>query len=514
MRSQRTWVRVAVPAAAALAASALAVLSSPAGYAEETPSPKPSTTPEPTASPEDTTPPGSQPTTHPAATDMAVRIATDKVAVDSKGKLMRVDVLNAGPETAKHVTLTIDLSKLGDQVELKVHEDPACQTRGRTITCAYDAIRAGGTRVAAFKVKPRAGAKPGDAGTVKATVSAKNSLDSDRGNNTDSAAISIVDSAIDLVAAVEDIGPVKPGGTTVLKWAFGNHGDTAAKGISLKATLPPYATFTDTYRDCTTSKNRRELVCTAKDVVISPGDEIYWNSPGVEPVHVKVAPDAPGPISLGMGSFVAASIGEVSPQPVEGSGAEMMATKSGRAKPSEVDGDDNSAGFAVLTKENPADLAVSANKASGQVGDVVKVTLSVRNNGPADANGFHATVAVPKGTKLTKVPRACSYHADKRTLHCKAGDMLDKGRTAKQDLLLRITSDKLENGSAKVATNVIPDRKKGNNSTPVNVTIGTGGSGGGLPVTGVSLTAVIAGGALAVLLGGVLFLVARRRRPS
>src|SRR5690606_33245360 len=193
-----------------------------------------------------------------------------------------------------------------------------------------------------------------------------------------------------------------------------------------------------------------------------------------------------------------------------------MAVKSGSKKPSEVDGDDNSAAFAVLTKKNPVDLAVSATKASGKVGDVVKVRVTVRNNGPADANGFAATVALPKGTKLAKVPQACDYNSDRRTLLCNAGNMIDKGgKPAKQDLLLRITSDEVSAGSVKVKSNV-PDRNKGNNSARIQISLGEGGgSGGGLPVTGVSLTGVIAAGAVAVVLGGVLALLARRRRvPS
>src|SRR5690606_9119206 len=130
----------------------------------------------------------------------------------------------------------------------------------------YDAIKAGATKVTGFKLTPVAGAKPGDAGTVKAAIWAKDNKDPEAGNNADSAAITVVKSAIDLVAAAEDLGPVKPGKTAQLKWAFGNHGDRAAKGVSLKFTLPRYATFADNFRDCTRSKNRREMVCTAKDV--------------------------------------------------------------------------------------------------------------------------------------------------------------------------------------------------------------------------------------------------------
>ncbi|MGH3647357.1 MAG: hypothetical protein ACRDTM_09295 [Micromonosporaceae bacterium] len=510
MRPQPIWARIAV---ACTAGAALTLLAGQA-YAEESPSPQPSDSASPTpstpASPVNPQPPRPKPT----SADLAVRIATDKVAVDSAGKVMRVDVLNSGPDAARDVTLTLDLSGLGDNVELGVHEDPACEQSGKTIVCGYEEIRAGANRVAAFKIKPKSGAEPGAAGTVKATVAAKQVKDADTGNNTDTVTIQIVDSAVDLVAAAEDIGPVKPGKSAQLKWAFGNFGDTAAKGISIKFSLPAYATFVETYSDCTTSRNRRELVCTAEDVVVEPGVVISWNGEGVRPLHVKVAADAPGPISLGQGSFVSAALGEVEPQPVSGAGARMMAAESGTRSAPDVDGDDNSASFAVLTKENPADLAVSVPAASGQVGDTVKVTVTVKNNGPADANGFTATIALPTGTKLAEVPQACTHDKEAATLSCQAGNSLDTGKTAKQDLMLKIASRDLENGSVRVATNKIPDHKPGNNKTEIAVSIGTGGSGGGLPVTGTSLTAVIGGGAAAVLLGVVLYAFARRRRTS
>ncbi|MGH3711899.1 MAG: hypothetical protein ACRDT4_00300 [Micromonosporaceae bacterium] len=510
MRPHRTWARIAVPCIAA----GLALLSAPA-YAEETPSPLPSGTasPAPSQSGEPHTRP--EPTTPTrATTDLAVRIATDKVAVDSTGKVMRVDVLNNGPDAATDVTLTLDLSQLGDNVELGVHEDAACERSGKTITCGYAEIKAGATRITAFKIKPKGGAEPGPAGTAKASVEAKQQSDPDTDNNADTVAIQIVDSAVDLVAAADDVGPVKPGQSAQLKWAFGNFGDTAAKGITLKFSLPAYATFAESYSDCTTSKNRRELVCTAENVVLQPGEIILWNSPGVRPLHVKVAGDAPGPISLGRGEFVSAALGEVEPQPVEGSGATMMAADSGTRSAPEVDGDDNSATFGVLTKANPTELAVSVPAASGQVGDTVKVTVTVKNNGPADANGFLATIALPSGTTLAQVPRACSYDKAATTLTCHTGNMLDSGKTAKQDLLLTITSKNLDNGWVRIATHKIPDRVPGNNMAEIAVSIGTGGGGGGLPVTGASLTGVIGGGTAAVLLGVVLYALARRRRTT
>ncbi|MGH3738435.1 MAG: hypothetical protein ACRDT6_22930 [Micromonosporaceae bacterium] len=510
MRPQPTWARLAL---ACTTGAAVALLSGPA-YAEESPSPQPSDSASPSTS---ASPTESAPKPKPTSTDLAVRIATDKVAVDSSGKMMRVDVLNAGPETATGVMLTLDLSKLGENVELLVHEDPACERSAKQIVCTYEKIRSGGTRFTVFKIKPKSGAKPGSAGTATATVESKDQKDPEAGNNTDTVAIQIVDSAVDLVAAANDVGPLKPGESAQLEWAFGNFGDTAAKGITLKFSLPAYATFAEDYAECTRSKNRREMVCTAKDVVVNPGDVIAYNSPGVKPLHVKVAADAPGPITLGHGAFVSAALGEVEPQPVAGSGAEMMASaESGRKGAPEVDGDDNNAAFAVLTKENPADLAVTAPAASGQVGDTVKVTVTVKNSGPADANGFAATMVLPKGTTLAEVPAACTYAKATTTLTCQAGDMLDTGKSARQDLMLKITSADLGKGSVKVATHKIPDRKPANNTAPLVVSLGSGagGSGGGLPVTGTSLTAVIGGGVAAVLLGAVLFLLARRRRTT
>lgn len=517
MRPQRTWARFGVPAAAALAAAALAgaALSSPA-HAEETPSPQESQSSSPTSSPT-TRPEPTQPQPKPAAADIAVRIATDKVAVDSKGKVMRVDLANHGPDAADTVTLTLDLSGLNSQVQVLPHEDKSCARQGKTITCSYEKIRAGATRVTAFRIKPVDGAKPGSAGKVKAAVKAGNVTDPATSNNTDSAAVQIVDSAVDLVAAAEDVGPVKPGGTGVLTWALANQGDTAAKGITLKFSLPAYAKFTDSYRECTYSKNRRDMVCEAPDAVMQPGQLIMWNDEGVRPVHVKVAADAPGPISLGHGQFVASAHGEIEPQPVAASGdtamlapAESRSTSQRRAK--DVDGDDNSATFAVLTKENPADLAVSASKAAGKVGDTVQVRVTVRNHGPADANGFEAKIALPTGTRLVGVPKACSLDKADRTLHCRAGDFLDKGKSAHQDLKLKISSEERQHGWVRVSTNQIPDQKQGNNKAEIRIAEPSGGSGGGLPVTGVSLTAAIGGGAAAVLLGATLFLLARRRR--
>ncbi|MGK5445307.1 LPXTG cell wall anchor domain-containing protein [Micromonospora sp. URMC 105] len=189
-----------------------------------------------------------------------------------------------------------------------------------------------------------------------------------------------------------------------------------------------------------------------------------------------------------------------------------------------------------VTGDNPADLSAKGATGSGKVGDVVRVSPSFTNLGPAVLeyqDGPLFRVSVPQGTTAVEVSGDCQpYISDDkwdpwngnwgesgaREYGCVASET-PKGRKYPYEFALRI--DKVIPGvTGPVAVRLAgdPNRKNDHATIVVNPTgvggdTGSGGNGGGtLPITGES-TALVAGiGGLLLAAGVGGYVVARRRR--
>lgn len=522
--NRRTWTRAGSGLVAALAAAALVGLAAPA-HADETPSPSaPAPTEASPSSPAEPTTPGGptrggsttapKPAGKAPSADLSISVASSRIALGATEKVLRVDVRNEGPAVAQKVTVVVDVAALSNDVDVVVPSGYCKINNEQTkATCSFGELPVIGGKILDFRLVPRTVSQTGPLGTMTMSISS-DTPDPNAANNTDTVDVSVSDRGVDLMAVASDISAVKPGRTAVLDFAVRNFGSRGVDGVSLKVTLPQYVSVPANlqYFDCTYSRNGREIVC-RDDVSLAPGEWYTWHED--TPFLVSVSPDAPGPVNLGTGLLTAAGENEFDAEAVRGSKAlRSVVGKASRKSLTDADPGDNSDAFRVTTAENPADLAVTASKANGNVGDTVTVTVKVTNNGPADSSGFTATVTAPDGTELVNTPKACAVKTPGKVYVCQAGNFLDKGEVAEQDFSFKITSAKV-GGNGKVAiAGKIPDRRTANNTAKIRINDTGGGGGGGLPVTGAQVSLVAGAGAALLLAGAAMVLLARRRRTA
>ena len=556
MNARHHRVVAGVSAGAVSLFAALAMTTLPAYADDPSPDPSESASAEPSGEPTPTDPPagespkpGDSPTTgdpssgnpsnpdappapaddpspgeEPSLVDLAVAAPGSKVTVGSKGKWIRIDVDNMGYETAKNVTLTLELGDLSDAVEVELPgEERGCEITGTTSVCYYPDLAPGDIDTfVRFKVTPKPDAKEGPVGTVHAEV-ASDAVDAAPENNKADLAIELVGSGPDLTAWAAPIGPVKPGKIALPEFEFDNQGDRATGGFSFTITLPPYASFVDRIEECSYSMGGQKVSCADSEFPMEPGDGGYLIP---EFFRVKVAKGAPGPVVLGRGAFTVAPLGSGAELKAAGAGGSSFVRRVGGVRALDsgdaVEGD-NTVTFPVKTKKNPADLAIKASPAYGEKGDTVKVTFTVVNHGPADLTQFHFLLTAPVGTQIKGEPPNldCGPNVgddiDNGELDCWYHRPVRGGKAVNFAVAFEITADEVgDNGRARVFSATIGgDPNPRNNLVKVQIlppSAAPGGGGGGLPVTGASLGGLFGAGAVTLLLGGALVMAARWRR--
>ncbi|MQA24650.1 MAG: hypothetical protein GEU94_04090 [Micromonosporaceae bacterium] len=556
-RQRRAVARVAAGAVSLFAALAMTTLPAYADDpAESSESPSPSASPEPT--PTDTPPAsespepgdGAKPADPPSGTpsepgdapeppaggdgeageedegpqvDLAVSTPGSKVTVGSPGKFVRVDVDNWSPNPAKNVQLTVEVGDLSDQVDVELPgEDFECEVEGSTSVCQYPDLAGNDTDTFVnFKVTPKPDAKEGPAGTVRLTLTSDNP-DSDPDNNKADVEIELVGPGPDLTAYAAQVGPVKPGKTVKPDLAFVNQGDQPSGGFSLTITLPRHASFTERVSGCSYSSGGRKVSCADSDFPLEPGEGAFLHP---DAFRIKVAKGAPGPLVLGRGAFTVHPLGSASNAKVARDNGSSLVSRTGGARVAgagdAVEGD-NTVTFPVKTSKNPADLAIKTSTAYGEKGDTVKVKFTVVNHGPADLTQFHFMLTAPVGTDIKGVPSNldCGPEVgddiENGELDCWYHRPLPGGKAVSVTVAFEITADEVgDHGRARVFSATIGgDPNPRNNLVKVQILPpgAAPGSGGGLPVTGASLGGLFGAGAMALLLGGALVMVARWRR--
>lgn len=199
----------------------------------------------------------------------------------------------------------------------------------------------------------------------------------------------------------------------------------------------------------------------------------------------------------------------------------------------EIDNRDNWADSS-WTIDTPFDLAAIGADLAGGVGDVVPAKLGVKNTGPSSANSVSSAepilmfgVTVPEWAKLVGVPKECEAiekvgdgyegrgHKPGFTYyHCwNHGYFIGAGETYALDFKFEITGDSGADGVSTLTPigrwEPWSDANNANNEAKI---AHAGGTGGGLPVTGVQVGLVAGVGGALVALGVVVFMMARRRR--
>ncbi|MEV4540932.1 peptidase [Micromonospora echinaurantiaca] len=475
--------------------------------------------------------------------------------VDNSGTTVGMYVYNYGEATATAVTVTLDLSKVADSVIASVPEwNEDCKLADAKVTCTIGMLQAGQvTTVHPLSLTSRQGATPGDAGSVTVTIDGAED-DMLPGNDTTTFPVTVVPSGPDLVAAADDLNseddPVGPGDVVPLYAGVANEGDTAATNFTIRVSVPTGATFVERYNDCTytdyypkdTGKpyvyGPGEVTCTVP-VTLEPGDGLllFDDQTGKSLFNVTFGRNLHGPYQH-YGFLEVALTGEArAPKNTvraEGTGPsfadavrkqQAKARNAGLDAQRELDESDNLADFRFWSRKNTLDIAVTAPAVRGAVGQTIDLTYEIINNGPSDGGGPSVLITAPTGTVLLPSPEWCwtdgtdyETRPESAKLRCNFESEFPAvasgyGRI-KATVQLKIKSTPGEDGTIEAHSVVggSEEAKPENNTARIVITSDSGGSGGGLPITGARAGVLAGAGAGVLALGAVLLVLFRRRR--
>ncbi|SBT53682.1 LPXTG cell wall anchor domain-containing protein [Micromonospora narathiwatensis] len=475
------------------------------------------------------------------------------VATGTAGKVEDGIIYASAPVLLHDLTVRYDFSDLAGKIDVTAYEDTIgeCTSPSKHVLLCTSMWEVGVEEwglagIFPVQLTPTDTAKDGDSGKLKMTVSAAG-IDAIAHESTVR-----VGEGVDLAAGAPTELSLAPGKSFTAPLSVTNAGGTTAKGATVVF-----------YNDYGLNAGKRFSNCTYV------GNELR-TCQFKEDLPAGTTFSATLPYVLGADSFAPGlKYGEVvwmTPAEFEdfqryinhfeatigkpGTDGELTlaeaSAKMSKAVQADTQPDNNSSHLAVkVTGKNSTDLEALGATLTGKVGDLVKATVGVRNNGPAtlDYNRAGSSITymaldVPKGTTAVEVPQSCApVNGDKwgepgepgaRHYRCYFDPFLKAGDTATRDFTLRI--DKvIANATGIVKINVpcqcdggfYRDLKPANDTAKlvVNPAAGGGndggqggGDGGTLPITG-SSTGLIAGiGALLLAAGAGGYVIARRRK--
>jgi LPXTG-motif cell wall-anchored protein len=300
-----------------------------------------------------------------------------------------------GSGTADDVHIVFDLSGIADFASTTL----ACPHQGAVYTCDRGDIDNPGNSGGIVPLLPDADATAGDTGKVTISGTSANGQ--------------VVGTTVKVTAGSPDLritpssarGGVKPGSTLPEQLTIGNQGSAAADGVTLDLTITRGLGFGSTFSNCTYSTLppltygfRTQRALCHIDTAVEPG-KLYRLS---TPVDLGVGKDALNElfdygVTRGNGTTTGDGDGPVLSLVPADSGATG-------AGPS---------GESLITADNTADLSVTGDSVQGAPGDTVEVTATLDDKGPAWV-GFENSdsqialmVNIPKGTKAVAVPDEC-----------------------------------------------------------------------------------------------------------
>jgi LPXTG-motif cell wall-anchored protein len=462
---------------------------------------------------------------------------TLSVASTGGGKVAFIAV-NA--HDAVNPVLTIDFSAL--KVATVVPLIDECKASGTKVTCTLPDGSYGDISLP-VQIKAAAGAKEGQEGTYAIGTKADNVA-----ARSDEAKVKIVD-GVDLVAVNESEGeqPAKPGDVVWMPATIVNEGNEAAPNPVFTFFFD-YGLVPDEYQGCTYGPvgTASILVTCPLGEPLGPGDGVSFvtddGTPNGHPgMAAKVTGDAYGSIAADL--YADPGTDDQSRALAKLTTRKVSAGKKYSVKATQAPKDTNEFdnwSEQVWNVGNRKDVATHGATATGKVGDVVKVTIGIKNNGPAGLNGIRSggeptweyDFVVPDGTEVVSAPQSCwaMWHegdgdqfqpglAGKRFYACFNYDQLFlPGETSDAEFGLKITQV-IPNATGTVSfTNQfrnpaeIKDDNPANDLSEVVINPNPGGGGGGLPLTGAKTATVAGAGALLLVGGAALFMMARRRR--
>ncbi|WP_018352377.1 hypothetical protein [Longispora albida] len=486
------------------------------------------------------------PATAAPAAEVAATFHDLVVASGGAGKMAAVTVRSAEEvELPKGYTVKIDLSGIAGIATFELPKyRTECKAEGTTVICEWPYPTTIGKYPYGFGVGTITAAeqaKPGAVGTVKTTFSSSATPDKATTSKV------TVGQAVNLVAGPGTRVDAKPGDTVKAPWGVRNSGKTAVDGVVLLTRIDPVIAPAQRYSNCSYSDAPGENVAVCTFSTVLAGGREYQLG---QPTEYKLPADmeAPGG-SWGMVTWMTPADWQVEQStwmrelkftPGTGGKLELVEKQAQtHAVPQTDENDaDNWSWLSIrLTGKNPVDLAGIGATATGKAGDVVRVKVGVKNNGPAvrDWSGaaFGFRVTAPAGATFTEVPKRCYYKDGDRYVNKPGGKVYDcysqldriaVGGEEFAEFALRI-DQVTDNATGSIRAypyffdneNMQVDGNPANDEAkivlnPKAAPAPPANNPGELPVTGAAAIGIATGGAALLGLGVFGFVLARRRR--
>jgi uncharacterized repeat protein (TIGR01451 family) len=390
-------------------------------------------------------------------------------------------VTNNGPSAAASVSVT-DTLPAGVTFVSAAGSGWSCTNTGDvSVTCTRPTLAPGAAPAITLVVTaPTAVATLSNTAAVSATTS-----DPDPANNTSTVSTSVVPAA-DLSIVKTGPASVTPGGSVTYSLAVANAGPSDAAAVSVTDTLPAGVTFvsaTGTGWTCTNAGNA-SVTCTLPTLAT-----------GTSAAPISVVVTAP---------IHAAVL------------ANTSAVTSSTADP---DPSNNSSSVSTAVG-NVADLSLlKTGPTTVTAGSDVTYHLVVTNSGPDAADAVTVTDTLPPGVTFVSAsgPGWHCTHAGNVTVTCTLASLASGTSAAAITVVVKapqiVTS--LKNTANVTSTTFDPIPDNNTSAVPTSVLPSKGGGGTPLPHTGAGNGLLAAPlGLVLLVLGGVLIVIARRRRTG
>jgi LPXTG-motif cell wall-anchored protein len=518
----------------------------------------------------------------PAHPDLSVKIIGRQMSANITDKFFTVEVGNHGTVPATKTKVTFDTSK-GDS-RYTYTGNTGDTGRCEVTVCTLDTLAPG--QVVSFSLYiQRAGRElttVGGAGSVTASVTSTEP-DAKPADNTTTADFTVAPAGTDLIAYTtawtgrRGDNHINAGDRWPLIVGVTNAGLVTQRpeAVTISIEVPHSVGFVERYQDCTyetdwygtpkpagTVYGPSTVTCTVPWLPLGRGMVLQGKrgTKSVDLFTLAFGSNLDGPaykdikVSARTATLPTLPACALTATPTCATLARELADEAGLKLPTgpgsanpapEIEPADNDATYQIATGANPADLAVTAGKATGKVGDTVDVKVDVKNKGPADAPSWRAELTAPTGTafagtsdawckKVSAVKVVCDHPA---LLPVSAGPyQAGTAFTAKVKIL-----------SASVGANGLvavsqpgTEKNAADNKARIEIQVpgtgggaagggpatggaaggvapaggGTGTGGGGLPVTGSAVALMASAGGIALVVGGLLYVLTRRRRVA
>lgn len=445
--------------------------------------------------------------------------------IEGKTKTVRAEVVNAGDATAKGVVVKF----AGVDPALRLTLPAGCDAS----SCVVGDLAPEARRILTFTVAPTGAeltstfeVSVGEFATEVTVVRAK--------------------AGVDLELAPIDDMKLGRGQSADVPVLVRNAGSEAVDAIGVLMIVETGLEALTRYRNCeTVDEEINGVVCLFEQNF--PAGAAF-TVPDTTPLRVKVAADAGGPYAYSA-AVVAVGVNETDTAALAGKTGPVLRLQTlpsaadvtdGEA-PEDINDEDNVAAFGVTVPKSAADSVAVGGSFAGAVGDTKTVQVGVRNLGPTAVIPGSPTwfptvrVTVPTGVDLTRVDETCAAgtdldgvdfadfgRVDGRDYICIVVDRLGKGDQALFAFTGKIADGPYTAGSV-VADGGRQDTRATNDKAALTVQVtgagagtdtGGQGGGGGLAVTGAPAGWIALGGALLLVVGGVLLAVTRRQRVA